>query len=92
MHQIISLILAVLGFVLFFAPDYILDKSVQNSSLQTIREYHQIVGAGLIAAGYYVYTLQEQKTQIQGAETSVASEPTTPSTPTPPSYEEATSE
>jgi uncharacterized membrane protein len=89
MYQIISLIVAVVGVVLFFAPDNILDKN--NAQLKMIREYHQIVGAGLVAFAYYLYTSNVKSKEISTSVESTTT-PSESSSPVPPSYEEATSE
>lgn len=92
MYQIISLALAALGLVLFFAPDYLL-KDVQNSNLKMIKDYHQVVGACLVGVAYYLYSTSEQRPSDTSSTT-----PSTPSTPSKsetvdlPSYEEATTE
>lgn len=85
MYQIISLVLAALGVVLFIAPDYLL-KDVQDSNLKMIRDYHQVVGAGLVGLTYYLYSTSEKSNDI-------SSTPSTPSETTVdlPSYEEVTS-
>ena len=85
MYQIISLVLAALGVVLFIAPDYLL-KDVQDSNLKMIRDYHQVVGAGLAGLAYYLYSTSEKSNDI-------SSTPSTPSETTVdlPSYEQATS-
>jgi hypothetical protein len=85
MYQIISLVLAALGVVLFIAPDYLL-KDVQDSNLKMIRDYHQVVGAGLVGLAYYLYSTSEKSNDI-------SSTPSTPSETTVdlPSYEEVTS-
>lgn len=85
MYQIISLVLAALGVVLFIAPDYLL-KDVQDSNLKMIRDYHQVVGAGLVGLAYYLYSTSEKSNDI-------SSIPSTPSETTVdlPSYEEVTS-
>jgi len=70
MYQIISLVLAALGVVLFIAPDYLL-KDVQDSNLKMIRDYHQVVGAGLVGLAYYLYSTSEKSNDISS----------TPSTP-----------
>ncbi len=87
MYQIISLVLAALGVVLFIAPDYLL-KDVQDSNLKMIRDYHQVVGAGLVGLAYYLYSTSG-KSNDQG----LSSTPSTPSETTVdlPSYEVATS-
>ena len=90
MYQILSLALAALGVVLFFTQDYLL-KDVQNSNLKMIRDYHQVVGTGLVGVAYYLYSSSEKKITSD-----TQSIPTTPSTPSEtielPSYEEATTE
>ena len=85
MYQIISLVLAALGVVLFIAPDYLL-KDVQDSNLKMIRDYHQVVGAGLVGLAYYLYSTSEKSNDI-------SSTPSTPSETTVDlrSYEEVTS-
>lgn len=85
MYQIISLVLAALGLVLFIAPDYLL-KDVQDSNLKMIRDYHQVVGAGLVGLAYYLYSTSKKSNDI-------SSTPSTPSETTVdlPSYEEVTS-
>ncbi len=85
MYQIISLVLAALGVVLFIAPDYLL-KDVQDSNLKMIRDYHQVVGTGLVGVAYYLYSTSEKSNDI-------SSTPSTPSETTVdlPSYEQATS-
>jgi hypothetical protein len=85
MYQIISLVLAALGVVLFIAPDYLL-KDVQDSNLKMIRDYHQVVGTGLVAVAYYLYPQSEKSNDV-------SSTPSTPSETTVdlPSYEQATS-
>jgi hypothetical protein len=89
MYQIISLVLAALGVILFIAPDYLL-KDVQDSKLKMIKDYHQVVGAGLGGVAYYLYSTSQKTTG------DTLSTPTTPSTPSEtidlPSYEQATSE
>jgi hypothetical protein len=82
MYQIISLVLAALGVVLFIAPDYLL-KDVQDSNLKMIRDYHQVVGAGLVGLAYYLYSTSEKSNDIS----STPSETTVDL----PSYEEVTS-
>ena len=85
MYQIISLVLAALGVILFIAPDYLL-KDVKDSNLKMIRDYHQVVGAGLVGLAYYLYSTSEKSNDI-------SSTPSTPSETTVdlPSYEEVTS-
>lgn len=92
MYQIISLVLAAVGVVLFFAPDYLL-KDVQNSNLKMVKNYHQVAGAGLVGVAYYLYSTSQKTT---GDTPSTVSSPSTPSTASEtvdlPSYEQATSE
>ena len=89
MYQIISLLLAAVGAVLFFAPEYILQKDSTNATLKMIREYHQMTGVALLGGAYYLYTYKpETKTVTETSSTSEASVESA----TPPSYEEATSE
>lgn len=92
MYQIISLVLAALGVILFIAPDYLL-KDVKDSNLKMIRDYHQVVGTALVGVAYYLYSTSQKTTN------DTSSTPTTPSTPSTssetidlPSYEKATSE
>lgn len=58
MYKIISLFLFIAGLVLFFAPEYVSDF-VSQDTMKMIYEYHKILGFGIIAIAYYVYTLEE---------------------------------
>lgn len=89
MYQIISLILAALGVVLLFAPEYILQKESTNQMIQTVFQYHQIIGAAVLGSAYYLYYYKPRS--ISETEVSSTSEATVESV-TPPSYEQATSE
>lgn len=58
MYKIISLFFFIAGLVLFFAPEYVSDF-VSQDTMKMIYEYHKILGFGIIAIAYYVYTLEE---------------------------------
>jgi len=87
MNQIISLALVVLGLVILFAPEYILQKDNSNYISSKIHEYNQFIGVGLLACSYYLYSTS-QKT--------IADLDSTVESPSPkkdlPTYDEATSE
>jgi drug/metabolite transporter (DMT)-like permease len=87
MYQIISVVVAALGVVLFFAPEYILQNS-SNKTIEMVRDYNRIVGVGLVGAAYYLYMYRSKTTSSQVSAISDASIESV----TPPSYEEATSE
>jgi hypothetical protein len=59
-YDIISAVLVALGLGLIFFLDNLISKDVSNEYLQAIRKNNMICGLVAIAAGYYVYTLQEQ--------------------------------
>lgn len=69
MHQIISVVLFIIGIVLIFAPDYIVSKDTKNENIKMIYEYHQVLGGGCIALAYYFYTLQKKDGTIDPLET-----------------------
>jgi hypothetical protein len=64
MHQIISLVLFIIGIVLIFAPDYIVSKDTTNENMKMIYEYRQVLGGGCVALAYYFYTLQKKEGDI----------------------------
>ena len=87
MYQIISLVIAVLGLVLFFAPDYLIKKDSEN--LKMVRDYHQFAGVALVGCAYYMYSSVTKDTMETS---SLPSTESTSETPELPSYEKATSE
>lgn len=62
MYNYIAIVLLILGFVLLFSVDYIIDKNTTNSTLKTVRDNKNIVGACCIAGSYYAYTLSQKET------------------------------
>lgn len=56
MYTIISLGLVILGFVLFFAPEYIISKDTENTNLKFVYEYHQVLGFLISISSLYFYT------------------------------------
>ena len=89
MNQIISLALVVLGLVVLFAPEYILQKDNSNYISSKIHEYNQFIGIGLLACSYYLYSTS-QKT-IDDLPSTVDSSQPSPKKDLP-TYDEATSE
>jgi hypothetical protein len=89
MNQIISLALVVLGLVVLFAPEYILQKDNSNYISSKIHEYNQFIGIGLLAFSYYLYSTS-QKT-IDDLPSTVDSSQPSPKKDLP-TYDEATSE
>lgn len=88
MYQVISLVLALAGLILFFAPDYLIKKDSQNSTLKMIRDYNQIVGVALVGSAYYMYSSVDKKDSTPSTTTEMSTE----SPEELPSYEKATSE
>lgn len=56
MYTIISLVLVILGLVLFFVPEYIVSKNTENTNLKFIYEYHQVFGFLFSILSIYFYT------------------------------------
>lgn len=84
-QKIISLVLGVLGLVMFIAPEYIINSETENQFLKQLVDYHQLVGLALVAGAYYIYS--QMKPPSESSEiTQSESESKLPS------YEEATSE
>lgn len=90
MHLYISIALAALAVILLVSPDTIIDKNTSNQQLKVIYDNSMMIGLGLSAVAYYVYTLQKPKASFPATATQ-ATEATTEMSQLP-SYEEATSE
>ena len=89
MHLYISIALAALAVVLLVSPDTIIDNNTSNPQLKMLYDNSMIIGLGLSAVAYYVYTLQKPKSSFPA--TATATETTTEMSQLP-SYEEATSQ
>jgi hypothetical protein len=90
-YQIASMLLAILGFVILFAPESLFPKDTSNNMLEKIHEYHQIIGGILVAIAYYIYTLSEEPKSDFQSTTENLSETTSVTNVSPPTYDEATS-
>jgi cytochrome b subunit of formate dehydrogenase len=88
---IFAIVLALLGFVLLFAPKNLLPKETDNLVLHQLRKYHQFIGILFIGVAYYLYSFQNKK-QLAPTPTSTPTFSSTESEEILPSYEEATSE
>lgn len=75
MYFYLSIILLVLGLVLIASPDTILSQ--ESEYQKTIRDNSKVLGATLLGASYYTYT--------------ISTSDDSPTTPYLPSYDEATS-
>jgi hypothetical protein len=61
MYNYIAIALLILGLVLLFSVDSIIDKNTSNSTLKTVRDNKNIVGACCVAGAYYSYTLSQKE-------------------------------
>lgn len=74
MNKIISLVLVIVSLVLLLAPDYILSKDSENSVMQALYDYHQIIGGLILAVAYYLYSnVEHVSSEMEYDVTSVAS-------------------
>jgi hypothetical protein len=62
MYNYIAIALLILGLVLLFSVDSVIDKNTTNSTLKSIRDNKDMVGAGCVAGAYYAYTLSQKET------------------------------
>jgi hypothetical protein len=62
MNKIISIVLVIVGLVLLLAPDYVLSKESENSVIQGLYDYHQIVGGLILGGAYYFYSNMNRQT------------------------------
>lgn len=83
-YTIIAIVLAALGFALLFLLDTLISPDTQQEMLKTVRQQHMLIGGGIIAGAYYMYTLGEGKMQGTMLKDSTPSDL--------PSYDDATSE
>jgi hypothetical protein len=91
MNQFISLALVVLGLIIFFAPEFILQKDNSNYVTTKIHEYHQFIGIGLLGSSYYIYSTS-QKTITNELPSTIDSSESISANQDLPTYDEATSE
>lgn len=75
MYFYLSIVLFALGLILIISPDTILSKN--SEYYKNIHDNSKLLGASILAAAYYIYTIS-----------SSSEDPTTPYLP---SYDEATS-
>lgn len=61
MYNYIAIALLILGLVLLFSVDSVIDKNTTNSTLKSIRDNKEMVGAGCVAGAYYAYTLSQKE-------------------------------
>lgn len=59
MNKIVSVTLLILGVILLFSIDNIIDKNTSNSTLKSIYDNRNIIGSVCIAVAYYFYTVPE---------------------------------
>ncbi|NBP13825.1 hypothetical protein EBU95_05410 [bacterium] len=57
-----TIILGIVGGILFFNPELILDKLPQNEWTKKASEHHKFVALGFIALAVYMYTDAESTT------------------------------
>lgn len=62
MYNYIAIALLILGLVLLFSVDSIIDKNTTNSYLQMVYKNKTLVGSCCIAGAYYAYTLSQKET------------------------------
>jgi hypothetical protein len=62
MYNYIAIALLVLGLVLLFSVDSVIDKNTTNSTLKSISDNKDMVGAACVAGAYYAYTLSQKET------------------------------
>lgn len=58
-----TIILGIVGGILFFNPELILDKLPKNDLTQKASEHHKFVALGCIALAVYLYTNNEGDTE-----------------------------
>ncbi|NBP00076.1 MAG: hypothetical protein EBU90_08085 [Proteobacteria bacterium] len=87
MHLYISIALAALAVILLVSPDTLIDKNTSNGQMKMVYDNSMMIGLGLAAVAYYVYTLQQPKASFPATATETTTEMSEL-----PSYEEATSE
>lgn len=90
MYKIISLVVGIIGAVLFFAPEYLIKRDTESSILKMISDNHQIVGIIYFVIAYYLYSMPEKTSDDTVASQSTESSKVENSEL--PSYEKATSE
>jgi len=61
MYNYIAIALLILGLVILFSVDSIIDKNTTNSTLKSVRDNKNIVGACCVAGAYYTYTLSQKE-------------------------------
>jgi len=64
MHEIIAIGLLILGIVILFSVDSLIDKTTSNSTLKTIYDNKNIVGAVCVATAYYIYCISQNEHYI----------------------------
>lgn len=60
MYNLIAIALLIIGLVLLFSVDMILDKNTTNSTLKSIYDNKTIVGSVCVAGSYYAYLLSQK--------------------------------
>jgi len=62
MYNYVAIALLILGLLLLFYVDSLIDINTTNITLRSIRDNKNIVGAGCVAGAYYAYTLSQSET------------------------------
>jgi len=74
MYLYISIALAALAIILLVAPDTIIDKNTSNGQLKMVYDNSMMIGLGLVAVAYYVYSLQQSKSSVPATVTETTTE------------------
>lgn len=61
MHSFIAITLLILGLVLLFSVDTIIDNKTSNSTLRIVYDNKNIVGSACIAGAYYSYLTSQNE-------------------------------
>ena len=75
-----TIILGIVGGILFFNPELILDKLPKNDWTQKASEHHKFVALGCIALAVYLYTDPDTEGDVADTFTSATPTDTLPST------------